>query len=96
MDQCHRQRGMWRSEYTIPPSKAELAGEIDESNQLVVTITFEPIEARRARRLLPKPLANGGMVFLFAARKRTGSPPTPGNRMGYGSLAGYREKRVAS
>lgn len=34
--------GCRAAEYTIPPSKAELAGVIDASNQLVVRITFEP------------------------------------------------------
>lgn len=29
-------------EYTIPPSKADLVGDIDKSGQLVVTITFQP------------------------------------------------------
>jgi hypothetical protein len=33
--------GCGAAEYTIPPSKADLSGEIDDSNQLVVTITFE-------------------------------------------------------
>jgi hypothetical protein len=34
--------GCGAAEYTIPPSGAALAGEMDEDNQLVVTITFEP------------------------------------------------------
>ena len=34
--------GCRAAEYTIPPSKAALAGAIDASNKLVVRITFEP------------------------------------------------------
>ncbi len=34
--------GCGAAEYTVPPSKANLAGEFDESHRLVVTITFEP------------------------------------------------------